>query len=58
MTPPHKAKPPGVKRALLFRKIGTPPAGPHEMVEAEADSATSYLAGYNDADSGKTAQSG
>ncbi len=41
--------------SILFRKIGTPPAGPHEMVEVAADTATPYLASYDDADAGKTA---
>jgi len=54
-TPGSKAKPPGVKRAILLRKIGLAPTGPTDMEEVAADSATPYLAQYADADAGKAA---
>lgn len=53
-TPDSKAKPPGVTRAILFQKIGPPaPAGPGEMHQVAADSATPYLAEFTETDAGK-----
>ncbi len=54
-TPGSKAKPPGVKRAILLLKIGVAPTGPADMPEAAADSATPYLMQFDAADAGKTA---
>lgn len=54
-TPGSKAKPSGVKRAILLLKIGTAPTGPADMQEVAADSATPYLYSFAEADAGKTA---
>ena len=55
-TPGSKAKPPGVKRTILFCKIGGPaPAGPSELEEIASDSATPYLWHFAEADAGKPA---
>ncbi len=54
-TPGSKAKPAGVKRAILLLKIGTAPTGPSDMPEVAADTATPYLYSFAEADAGKTA---
>ena len=54
-SPGSKAKPPGVKRAILLLKIGTAPTGPSDMAEVAADTATPYLNSFAEADAGKTA---
>jgi hypothetical protein len=54
-TPGSKAKPAGVKRAILLLKIGTAPTGPSDMQEVAADTATPYLYSFAEADAGKTA---
>jgi hypothetical protein len=54
-TPGSKAKPPGVRRAVLFHKIGTAPTGPADMREVASDSGTPYLYQFADADAGKAA---
>jgi hypothetical protein len=54
-TPGSKAKPAGVKRAILLLKIGTAPTGPADMQEVAADTATPYMNAFAEADAGKTA---
>ena len=55
-TPGSKAKPAGVRRAILFRKIGGPaPAGPSELEEIAGDTATPYLSEFAETDAGKPA---
>jgi hypothetical protein len=54
-TPGSKAKPAGVKRAILLLKIGAAPTGPTDMQEVAADTATPYLYSFAVADAGKTA---
>jgi len=54
-TPGSKAKPAGVKRAILLLKIGTAPTGPADMQEVAADTSTPYLYNFAEADAGKVA---
>jgi len=51
--PGSKAKPPGIKKAILFLKIGTAPSGPADMQDVAHDSGTPYLYEFDAADAGK-----
>lgn len=54
-TPNRRAKPDGVLGCEIYVKVGEAPAGPSEMRLLALDTATPYLASFDEADAGKTA---